>query len=154
MKIYLVQHGNAVAKEANPERPLSEKGRREVERIAGFIKPLNISVGCLWHSPKTRAVQTAEILAGAIKCDGGVIEHEGLGPNDDVAKLRNEVAGSKKNIMTVGHLPFLSRLTSLLIAGNESAEVAAFKQGGIVCLESCDENLFVICWMVTPELLG
>ncbi len=154
MKIYLVQHGNAVAKEANPERPLSEEGRREVERIAGFIKPLNISVCNLWHSPKTRAVQTAEILAGVIKSDGGVIEHEGLGPNDDVVKIRDEIVKRGEDIMIVGHLPFLGRLASLLITGSESAKVAAFQQGGTVCLESSEDNVFTICWMVTPELLG
>jgi len=30
MRVYLVQHGEAVSKEENPDRPLSEKGAADV----------------------------------------------------------------------------------------------------------------------------
>jgi phosphohistidine phosphatase len=55
--------------------------------------------------------------------------------------------------MIVGHLPFLSKLASLLLTGSESSETVAFKQGGIVCLKCKDKNLWQIDWMITPELL-
>ena len=154
MKLYLVQHGNAFSKDVDPQRGLTEKGRSDVEQTAAFLEPLNLSVCNLWHSGKTRAVLTAEILAGVIKSDSGIIEHEGLGPNDDVAKIRDEVVSRDEDIMIVGHLPFLDRLASLLIAGSETTKVAVFQQGGVVCLESSEDNVFAVCWMVTPGIVG
>ena len=152
MKVYLVQHGNALAKDVDPDRPLSEEGIRDVEKIAAFIKPLNLSISSIWHSGKTRAGQTADILAGAVKSSEGVTQHDCLSPNDDVTKIKDELTGSKQDIMIVGHLPFLSRLASLLISGSTEKEVVAFKQGGIVCLQADDRINFQLGWMITPQL--
>ena len=33
MRLYLVQHGEAVAKEVDPDRPLSEHGREDIVRL-------------------------------------------------------------------------------------------------------------------------
>jgi phosphohistidine phosphatase SixA len=54
--------------------------------------------------------------------------------------------------MIVGHLPFLSKLTSRLLGKEE--EVVNFQQGGIVCLEKMEHLPWRIRWMVVPELLG
>jgi phosphohistidine phosphatase len=32
MKLYLMQHGQAMAKEQDPERPLTQQGRQDVDR--------------------------------------------------------------------------------------------------------------------------
>jgi phosphohistidine phosphatase len=154
MKLYLVQHGNAVAKKVDADRPLSQKGRQDVENLADFIRPLGLYVDCLWHSGKTRAAQTTEILAEVVKTNKGPIQHDGLGPTDDVSKLRNQLIDRQQDTMIVGHLPFLSKLTSLLITGSESASTVTFQQGCIVCIECCDENQWQLAWMITPQLLG
>jgi len=153
MKLYLVQHGNAVASEVNPERPLSERGRQDVEKIAGFIKPLKLNIDYIWHSEKKRAAQTAEIIAASISPQKGCIQRQGLAPNDDVMALKDEVVSVDQDIMIVGHMPFLSRLASLLLTGSESVNTVAFKQGGIVCLSCSEQDRWQLDWMVTPELL-
>jgi phosphohistidine phosphatase len=153
MKLYLVQHAKAASEEADPERPLTEEGRRDVQKVAAFIKPLTLSVECLWHSGKRRAAQTAGVLANAIKTKGGIITHDGLGPNDDVTALRDELVSIEQDIMIVGHLPFLNKLASLLLAGSVSANVVGFKNAGVVCLSWSDDHPWQIEWMVTPELL-
>jgi phosphohistidine phosphatase len=153
MKLYLVQHAQAASKDVDPERPLTEQGRRDAEKIAAFVKPMDLTIDYLWHSGKTRAAQTAEILAPAIEAARQTTAHEGLSPNDDVRAIRDEIEAAQRDIMLVGHLPFLGKLASLLLAGSESAEPVAFKQAGIVCLEYSDENQWQINWMVTPELL-
>jgi len=107
----------------------------------------------LWHSGKKRAIQTAEVLTEVVKIQKAKKEHEGLAPNDDVTILRNELASARQNVMIVGHMPFLSKLTSLLLTGAESANTVAFRQGGIVCLNYSEENQWQLDWMVTPELL-
>ena len=37
MYLYLVQHGAAVSKEIDPERPLSQEGRAEVRKVASYL---------------------------------------------------------------------------------------------------------------------
>lgn len=153
MKLYLVQHAKAVPKEVDPQRLLTGEGLRDIQKIAEFIGPLHLCVDYLWHSGKRRAVQTAEVLAKVINVNIAPAERQGLGPTDDVAVLRAELASVTDDIMIVGHLPFLDKLASLLLTGCESANTVAFKQGGIVCLSRCDEDKWQIDWMVTPELL-
>jgi len=55
--------------------------------------------------------------------------------------------------MIVGHLPFLWNLTSLLTAGRETADIAAFSAGAIACLRRRDPGAWQIDWMITPEIL-
>ena len=152
MNLYLVQHGDAVAKERDPTRPLTEQGRRDVEKIAGFLKGLNLSVQYLWHSGKARAAQTAEILATAIEPRTGIARRDGLGPNDDVRRVAEQLASIDEDIMIVGHLPFLSKLASLLITEDESANTVTFRQGGIVRLSRSDQQQWQLAWMLTPQL--
>ena len=155
MKLYLVQHAQAVPKEADPQRPLSEQGRRDAEKIAAFIKPLGLCVEYLWHSPKARAAQTAELLAKAVTINKSCVSRDGLGPNDDVSPIADELCRLGRDVMIVGHLPFLERLTSLLLTGCGSAgDMIAFKQGGIVALDAGEENKWQIEWMITPGLVG
>ena len=44
MKLYLVQHGQAVSKEEDPERPLSEQGREDVRRVATRLGEAGVRV--------------------------------------------------------------------------------------------------------------
>jgi len=152
MKLYLVQHGKAVQEELDPQRPLTEEGRRDTQKVAGFIKPLKISIDYLWHSGKKRAAQTAEILTEVVKYKT-LTAHNGLGPNDDVTALKDELATAQQDIMIVGHLPFLGKLTSLLLSGSESANIVAFKNSGIVCLTRYEKDQWQLDWVVTPELI-
>ena len=154
MKLYLVQHAKAASKEANPERPLTEEGQRDIRKVASFIKPLNLCVDYMWHSGKKRAEQTANALAEAIEINKDQTARTGLGPNDDVAALKDELNSTRQDIMIVGHLPFLARLASLLLAGSESDDTVAFKNAGIVALARSEENRWQIEWMILPELLA
>ena len=154
MKLYLVQHAKAAPKEIDPERPLTKEGRQELQRVAAFVKPLNLSVDYLWHSGKKRAVQTAELLAEVIKINKTQVARDDLGPTDDVAALSDELDHIEQDVMIVGHLPFLSKLTSMLLTGSESVDTVAFKNSGIVCLNRSEENRWNLDWVIIPELLA
>jgi len=132
---------------------LTEEGLRDIQKVAAFIKPLALSADYLWHSGKKRAQQTAGILAEVITIN---IEHtarEGLAPNDDVKVIENEIMSLKQNIMIVGHLPFLSKLASLLLTGRDSSNIVAFKNAGIVCLNYTDDNQWQLDWIIIPDIL-
>jgi len=152
MKLYLVQHAKATSEQQDPQRPLTEEGQRELQKVTEFIEPLKLSVDYLWHSEKRRAIQTAELLAKAIKIKKAKTVREGLGPSDDVAILKDELDATTDDIMIVGHLPFLNKLASLLLAGCESADAVAFRNGGIVALGRNEEDKWQIDWMITPEI--
>ena len=57
------------------------------------------------------------------------------------------------NVMLVGHLPHLSRLSGLLISGDPDRKVVDFKNGGIVCLVRNEEGIWFIRWMIIPQIL-
>ena len=62
MNVYLVQHGEAEPENIDPTRPLTERGRQEVEGVATFAARLDLDLVQIQHSGKTRAEQTATIL--------------------------------------------------------------------------------------------
>jgi len=154
MRLYLIQHGKAAAKEQDPDRPLTPEGRAQVEQVARFLRPLALRVDCLWHSGKARAQQTAEIVAGALAIGEGPTARDGLAPNDNVALLRDELAVANDETMIVGHMPFVSRLATLLLTGYESPPVVSFTNAGVVCLSRTGDNRWQVEWIVTPELLS
>ena len=60
---------------------------------------------------------------------------------------------SKENVMLVGHLPFMEKLTSYLITGDEDKPVFRFQNSGIVCLDQDETNGFwVIKWALMPNI--
>jgi phosphohistidine phosphatase len=153
MKLYLVQHGEAKSKDVDPDRHLTEKGARDAERTAAFLKPLGLTVQAIWHSGKPRAAQTAEILARSLAPTDGVVERPGLAPNDAVEPAAEEANRAVDDLAIVGHLPFLARLAALIVAGAAEEGVVAFRNGGVVCLERDDGGAWSVLWDVIPDLL-
>ena len=150
IKLYLIQHGIALPEEKDPEKPLSPEGKEETQRTAEFLKIKNIKIDAVWHSPKLRAAQTAQIIVNSIFCSE-TKERNDLNPLDSVENFPEEIKSSNKNLMIIGHLPFLQKLASLLLSGSETNQFISFKNSGIVCLEYTDT--WKIAWMVTPALL-
>ena len=112
-----------------------------------------VSVSRVFHSGKTRALQTAEIFTAIIAGEFPVESINGLGPNDSPELFANLLMGWDEDVLVVGHLPFLSRLVSLLISKPADTEVVSFVPGSIVFLESMEDGHFQIQWMLRPELL-
>ena len=86
MRIYLMQHGKPVPKEEDPDRPLSDQGKGEVEKVSEFLWKSGVKVQEAFHSGKTRARQTAEIMVSQLNPDVKARERAGLSPLDDVKK--------------------------------------------------------------------
>jgi phosphohistidine phosphatase len=153
VKLYLIQHGEATTDEVDPSRPLTARGRSDVQKIASFLKGAGVGPRLILHSGKTRARQTAEIIAAQLGPDCQVKERGGLAPNDPVKEIVSEISGMTNDLMIVGHLPFLGKVASALLSGAESKNVVAFRQGGVVCLQRTENQTWQVAWMVTPELL-
>lgn len=152
MKVYLVQHGEAKSKAEDPQRPLTERGKEDVARVAAFAAGVGLQVGQIRHSGRRRAEETASILAEHLSPTEGVVAIPGLAPKDDVRPVAEALQGETQPVMLVGHLPFLDRLASLLVTGDAGASVVRFQMGGIVCLVREVEK-WAVSWMVTPDLI-
>jgi phosphohistidine phosphatase len=153
MPLYLVQHGAAKTEAEDPQRGLTEDGRRAVERLAELLAAAGVALGRIEHSDKLRARQTAELLAAKLQPTEGAKPVAGLAPNDDVAPVRARLETEAGNLMLVGHLPHLSRLASRLL-GLEAERVAVlFQMGGVVRLDRDPKsNDWALRWVLPPEL--
>ena len=154
MKLYLVQHGDALPKEVDPNRPLSEAGRHDVERLASFLAHGGLEFSRILHSGKARAQQTAEILALALGPDIDIAATSGIDPNDPLESFADKAKRWQENVLVVGHLPFLGRIVSHLIVGSDAAETVAFRPGSMACLERAETGNWTIAWLLQPELLA
>ena len=152
MALYLIQHGKSLPKDQDPDQGLSQEGTTETERIASIAQDYGVSVSQIRHSVKTRARQTAEILARALKPQNDIQEISGIKPMDDVAAFAAEI-DPDENVMLVGHLPFMERITSYLITGSIDQPVIKFQNSGIVCLDRDPETQWwVIKWTLMPNI--
>ena len=153
MKLYLVQHGEACSKEINPDRPLTDQGKTDIERLAALLKQAGIRVERVIHSGKLRAEQTAEHLAKAI-APGVELETSGLiDPNDNPKAFDWQSESWDTDTLVVGHLPFMAKLVSHLVIEDENRPITAFQPGSVVCLEQNNDVHWQINWMIRTELL-
>ena len=153
MKLYLVQHGEATPEEVNPARPLTVQGQRDVQKVASFLNSVGIGPLPIRHSGKTRAKQTAEIIASRLGSKCQIAESKNLAPNDPVQIVADEISQMTDDLMIVGHLPFLGKLASFLLTRSEAKSVVTFRMGGLVCLQRSDDQTWQVAWMIIPELI-
>lgn len=153
MALYLVQHGKSLPREQDPEQGLSGEGLAEVNRIAGVAAGYGVRPGAIRHSGRKRALQTARVFAEALLAPGGEAEAiSGIGPVDDAAAVANTLK-TDDNLMLVGHLPFMERLTGILVTGSAERLVFKFQNGGIVCLDKKpDDRFWFIKWTLMPKI--
>jgi phosphohistidine phosphatase len=145
MRLYLVQHGDALPKEQDPERPLSEQGRADVASVARFAQQAGVEVYQIRHSGKRRAAETAGILAAHLKPSGGVTLLPGPAPDDDVYSIAELLSRETRPLMFVGHLPFMERLAGFLVTGDAQRPVVTFQEAST--------RTWSIRWAVTPDLI-
>ncbi|MEW5804267.1 MAG: phosphohistidine phosphatase SixA [bacterium] len=155
MKLYLIRHAQPKSYEEDPRMPLSDLGQKIMRKISEHAADrMNLVISQIWHSDKLRAKETAAILAESLGITDKMKEQKGLGPNDDVFPMQNRLTEVEGNLAIVGHLPFLSKLASLLLCGRTDAGMIRFETGSIVCLSRDDYDNWTLDWMITPDIIG
>ncbi len=148
--IYLVHHGDAVGADVDPMRPLSERGRAEVGRLAQKAAERGARPDIVWHSGKLRARQTAEAYWKCCNPLATFSATRGLQPTDPTNWIVDALAGETQHILLTGHFPHLPRLLGRLLTGAAEAMPADFPLNGIVALENVDDR-WVERWRMKPE---
>jgi phosphohistidine phosphatase len=149
MFLYIFRHGDAKPEREDPQRGLSDRGREEVTAICAVFSRISPQIEEIWHSGKTRAQQTADILAAGLKIEERVHPRSGLNPNDPLPPLVEELERRERNLAIVGHLPQLGKLISVLLLGSEQ-ELLDLPSAGLVCLERTGDS-WRLNWFLTPE---
>ena len=153
MFLYLVQHAEAKREEEDPARGLTGKGLNDIRKVAEYAAKLNIITKEIFHSGKTRAQQTARVLSDFLRPEKGISQTDGLSPMGDPEVWFGRVSKMEADIMLVSHLPFLSKLASLLLCGDKEKNVVNFKMGCIVCLKRFEDGRWAVEWMIVPEVV-
>ena len=122
MRLYVVRHGEAEpASRSDAERPLTERGRRDVRGLWQALAARGEAPTTIISSPYVRAVQTATEIAGVF--NGKVARTTELlvpeaRPQEVFDWLLSEPL--RDGMMLVSHMPLVSLLVGRLVDGAEA----------------------------------
>ncbi len=153
MYLYLVQHAEAISKDIDPSRGLSEKGMDDIKRVSQYISGMDLDVHEIFHSGKKRALQTAQVLAADLNIENRVTAADGLSPMDEPEVWFSKINDLNKNVMLVGHLPHMAKLASLVLCGKKDNKAVNFEMGCIVCLSMDNEQHWSTDWILKPKTI-
>jgi phosphohistidine phosphatase len=156
VELYLLRHAHAgdPAKWQgdDAERPLSEKGRGQAERLGAFLAERRLKPGALLTSPRVRAVETAQIVGNAIGVKPEIDER--LAMALDLAGLSEVIddAGSRR-VMLVGHDPDFSDLAATMVG----AQSLALRKGALARIDvslPLEPGAGILRWLLPPDLVA
>ncbi len=151
MRLYLVQHGDAVPKDVDSERPLSNQGQADIERLTEWLSSHNIQIAQILHSGRTRAKQTAEILRPLLKSPSQLYEGQGLAPNDSPEAFLHQLGDSDNDTLVAGHMPFVARTVSQALTGAPDRQLLEFAPGSIAGIERSENASWRLFIFARPE---
>jgi phosphohistidine phosphatase len=150
MYLYFLRHGEADWpnwSKPDDERPLTERGKKEIQKVADFLKLLDVSLDHVVTSPLPRAKQTAEIVADRLKLK--LREDKTLEPGFDQAGLKRILQKHADSpLMLVGHEPDFTRAIRAL-----SDATLKLSKGGIALLDVDSASMKgKLLWLVPPRI--
>ncbi len=151
MRLYLVQHGDAVPKDIDPDRPLSEQGRADIQGLKVWLSRQNVQVAQILHSGKSRAKETAEILRPLLESSGQIFAGQGLAPNDSPEAFLRQLGEHKKDTLIAGHMPFVARTVSQACTGAPDLPLVEFLPGSVAGIECSDNATWHLFLFARPE---
>lgn len=156
MLLHLLRHAHAgdwsTWDGPDAERPLTDKGRNQAERLGRFLADRDFTPDLVITSPKARALETADIVARALHVSRAVDERLG-GPLDlETIEAILGAHGDPLEPVLVGHDPDFSDLVGVLC----SAAGVPMRKGTFARIE-VDRPIVpgtgALRWLVPPDLL-
>lgn len=161
MELYILRHGIAEdhcaeAPGDDSRRRLTAEGKTKMRRAAMGMKTLELEFDLILSSPYLRAKETAEIVAEVFGMEkileiSPTLASEGGNPRELIEELRRKY-GKRKQVLLVGHEPYLSQLIAVLVSG-EATMAITMKKGGL-CKVFATSLVYGRCatleWLMTP----
>jgi len=160
--LYILRHGVAASREEwapkrESQRPLTSKGEKQMRRISRAMRKLELSFDLILSSPFLRARQTAAIVADTFDAKEKLKLSDALAPGSNPRRFIEEARhlfGASRQILVVGHEPFLSALISLLVRGDAHVGLK-LKKAGLCKLElnALKPGAAILEWLLAPRHL-
>ncbi|MBI2214429.1 MAG: phosphohistidine phosphatase SixA [Acidobacteria bacterium] len=151
MKVYLMRHGEAAARQGDAEPGLTLNGERQADDTARALVRQGAKVEVVYHSGKRRARETAQLVASKLNPKRGTEVRAGLCPDDSIFELAALIEELGEPALFVSHLPLLDHVAGLLVEGNAGANTGGFATGEVVCLESDAPGEWRVTWKHRPK---
>ena len=144
MKVYFLRHADALPENGesipcDEERPLSDEGKQQVERLAQALKKRDLAFDLVLTSPLKRSRETAEgllQLQGRTPAEANDLDF--LAPGGSTKKLMKYLRTLEiENVLLVGHNPDMCDHIAYLI-GDKDACVKMAK-GALACV-NCEAS--------------
>jgi len=153
--LYFLRHAHAGDPAAwagdDDERPLSDKGRQQAERLGEFLARRGFRPDAVVTSTKLRAAQTAELFAAPLAV--AVTADRRLAGPLDIDTLAEVVEGAAgRRVVVVGHDPDFSELAATL----SGAAYLPLKKGAICRLDlsiPLQAAGGILRWLLPPDLV-
>lgn len=134
-QVYFLRHGEADWPEwdqPDDERPLTKHGRKEIKRVAKFLRRAGAEPRLIFTSPLPRAAESAAIAAEVLCLE--LAAEDMLGKGFAAEHFRSLVtAHDVESMVIVGHEPDFSRVIAALTGGN-----IVLAKGGVALVEVND----------------
>jgi phosphohistidine phosphatase len=150
MDLYFLRHGEADWpnwKKSDDERPLTDRGKEEMKKVAAFLALLKVSLDQIVTSPLPRAEQTAAIVAKRLKLE--LYEDKLLEPgfgNSELKQLLEKYPA--ESVMMVGHEPDFTETISALTG----ASLKLSKAGLALVDADPAANRGRLLWLFPPKI--
>jgi phosphohistidine phosphatase len=150
MLIYFLRHGEADWpdwKKSDDERPLTDKGRKEMHEVGAFLANLSVKPDVVLTSPLPRASETAEIAARYV--DAKCVKQESLAPGFGRSELKKLLKRrGSGDVMLVGHEPDFSQTVGKLTG----ARIKLSKAGLALIEVDADLSCGRLLWLFPPKI--
>jgi phosphohistidine phosphatase len=154
-RVHLVRHAHAgdALRWDGPDaaRSLTRKGRRQAAALGAFLAAAGVRPGRIITSPKVRARETADIVGAALGLEP--VLDDRLADACDLRELDALVAAAgTRDVMIVGHDPYLSALLAELIGSSSQP----MPKGAIATIDierPLGPAQGTLRWFVPPRLL-
>lgn len=121
LELWLMRHGEAVDPDEAPRdelRPLTPRGTAQVEGLGRWLRERVAPLDAVWHSPLTRARQTATLMAREFGVLDRLTETPLMAPGMAAERLLAELAARPlERVLCVGHQPDIGQAVSALLGG-------------------------------------
>jgi len=150
--LILWRHAEAVESQEGDDlaRPLTAKGERQAERMAGWLGRQLAATTKVMVSPALRAQQTAAALERKLKTRGE------LAPDQSIEALLHAARWpeAREPVLVVGHQPALGMAAGYLMAGD--ARPWSLRKGAVIWLRGREREgvmQVVLHAALTPDMV-
>lgn len=133
-------------------RPLTDKGRKQCQRLGAFLEERGVHPDVIVSSPKVRAAQTAEIVAAQLGMTVKTDQRLGTGFGQRELWALLDETGAREP-MFVGHDPDFSALLTYLV----DAAGISLRKGALATVDlhtKLGDGEGELRWLISPDLLA